>query len=269
MAGIKAGKKPKGARRKPAARASRERLVPAVSALSRWFNRLLIFAGLAFVAVVAAQAWMYLVQIPVEQITVTGKLKHTRSEEVQARVQPALEGGFLQADLALLQEQLEALPWIYSAQVRRRWPSSLEIHVVEQLPIARWGEGGFLNHEGEVFQSERSEQWQDLPRLLGPEGSNEAMVDSYQRLLEHLAPLGLRVELLESDERGQLRAELAGGTELLVGDSEFKERLKRFTTLYRGTLGERAGDLARVDLRYQQGVAVVFREPPQVAGVET
>ena len=94
-------------------------------------------------------------------------------------------------------------------------------------------------------------------------------VNNQNVLKSILENYGLSVVVLESDDRGQLRAELAGGTELLVGDSDFKERLKRFTTLYQGTLGERAGDLARVDLRYQQGVAVVFREPPQVAGVET
>ncbi|MEM1114551.1 MAG: FtsQ-type POTRA domain-containing protein [Pseudomonadota bacterium] len=269
MAVMKRKQRPQGARRKAQPEAVRTSVIRSVvDGFSRWLNRLLILAGLAVVGVLIAQAAMTLLAMPVEHITVTGKLEHTRTEAVQATVQPALAGGFLQADLMRLQRELESLPWIYSAQVRRRWPNALEIHVVEQLPIARWGEQGFLNHEGEIFHSEPSDAWRDLPRLSGPERSNEALVHDYQRLQEYLAPLNLTVTALASDDRGQLRAHLAGGIELVVGDADFKERLSRFIVLYQKTLKDRISDLARVDLRYQRGVAVEFREPEQIAGFD-
>ena len=54
--------------------------------------------------------------------------------------------------------------------------------------------------------------------------------------------------------------------ELVLGNTEFGERLQRFAVVYRRELAERAGEVKRVDLRYESGVAVAFREPELPAG---
>ena len=84
----------------------------------------------------------------------------------------------------------------------------------------------------------------------------------YQRLLDMLAPLGLRIVQLVEDERGEMEVVLAGGMRIALGSEDFLGRMQRFITVYRGELAARAGDVARVDLRYSNGVAVSFREPP-------
>ena len=226
-----------------------------------WLNRILILLGVGVVLVAALEAWIYLSNVPVERITVTGELEHTRTEAVQDMVHPALGGGFLWADLGRVQEQLEGLPWIYDASVRRVWPNALEIHVVEQLPIARWGDSGFLNHEGQVFRPSGRGAWDHLPLLTGPEGAAGPLMFTYLRLVDLLTPLGLGVVQLAVDERGQLEAVLAGGQRLMVGGDQFLERMQRFTRLYRLELAPLMDDVVRVDLRYRQGIAVAFREP--------
>ena len=235
---------------------------------SAWLNRLIILTGAGVVMVAALQAYITLQSIPVQRITVTGELEHTRTDLVQDMVQPALVGGFLRADLQRIRAQLEELPWIYRATVQRRWPNALEIHVVEQLPIARWGESDFLNHEGEVFRSSSSEEWQALPQLRGPEGSARALVAGYQRIVDILRPLHLAVAQLTVDERGQIDVVLEGGMRLLLGSEDFLERMHRFVAIYRTELGARAMEVERVDLRYETGIAVAFNEEPsQVAGL--
>lgn len=246
------------------------RKAPAVKAQrapSTWLNRLIILTGAGVVMIAALQAFITLQAIPVQHIIVTGELEHTRTEVVQDLVQPALVGGFLRADLQLIRAQLEELPWIYRATVQRRWPNALEIHVVEQLPIARWGESGFLNHEGEVFQSGDSQDWRNLPRLQGPEGDTRALVAGYQRLVEILAPLHLSVAQLTVDERGQVEVVLSGGMRVLLGNRDFLERMHRFVAIYRTELAARAAQVERVDLRYETGIAVTFAEPSTVAGI--
>jgi len=257
----RAGKPVQGATRKGPA-TPRERK-PAT-----WLNRLIILTAAGMVAVAALQAVITLQAIPVQHIIVSGELEHTRTEQVQDMIQPALVGGFLRADLRRIQAQLEELPWIYQATVQRRWPNALEIHVVEQLPIARWGDDGFLNHEGEIFQSANSEEWQDLPQLQGPPGSAEALVAGYQRIVEILAPLHLTVAQLSVDQRGQLEVVLHSGIRVLLGSEDFLERMHRFVAIYRTELAARAADVERVDLRYETGVAVAFvGEPSRVAGI--
>lgn len=254
------GKTTKGATRTAPA-AQRER------APSAWLNRLIILTGAGIVLVAALQAFITLQAIPVKQITVTGELEHTQTSVVQDLIQPALVGGFLRADLQLIQAQLEALPWIYQATVQRRWPNALEIHVVEQLPIARWGDSGFLNHEGQVFQPSTSREWQTLPRLQGPDGSARELVKGYQRIVELLAPLHLSVAELTVDERGQAEVVLSSGIHVLLGSEDFLERMHRFVAIYRTELAPRAAEVERVDLRYETGIAVAFTGQSRVAGI--
>jgi cell division protein FtsQ len=232
-----------------------------------WLNRLLILLGAAVVLSAATKAVLTVQSLPVQRISVTGELEHTQAQAVQDMVQPSLAGGFLKADLQEIRRQLEGLPWIYEANVRRKWPAALEIHVVEELPIARWGQDGFLNHEGQVFRSGKSGEWESLPLLEGPKDSAQSLMARYQRLVEFLRPLGLQVEQLAVDERGQIEAVLAGGMQLNLGGEDFLARMQRFEVVYRDQLIERRTEIERVDLRYANGVAVAYREPSHVAGL--
>ena len=232
-----------------------------------WLNRGLILLAALVVIAASVKAYMFLQSIPVQQISVTGELQKKQAETVQELVQPSLAGGFLKADLQRIRTQLEDLPWIFEATVRRKWPSALEIHVVKQLPIARWGEHAFLNHKGGVFGSVDSGDWSSLPLLLGPEGSAPALMAKYQRLIEVLAPLDLAVEQLALDERGQLQAVLADGMQLILGGEDFLARMQRFVAIYRSDLQARRETIERVDLRYQSGVAVAFTAETQLTGL--
>ena len=255
--------------RRPVQGATRNTSAPVrrSAGLSVWLNRVLILFGATVVAAAATQAYLTLKVLPVQRITVSGELEHTQARVVQEMVQPGLAGGFLNADLQQIRRQLEGLPWIYEASVRRRWPAALEIHVVEETPIARWGEDGFLNHEGGVFRSSKAGDWNSLPRLSGPEGAAPGLMARYQRLLEILAPLDLPVVQLAIDERGQVEAVLDGGIQLVLGGDEVLERLRRFGIVYTSELAERRHEIERVDLRSESGIAVAFRETPPVAGL--
>lgn len=271
----KSGKKSKGKApakrgRKPAQGATRKvktKQARASRAPSVWLNRILVLIGAGVVLIAATKSYIWLQAIPVQRIGVTGELEHTQAEAVQDMVQPALAGGFLRADLQQIREQLEGLPWIFEASVRRKWPNALEIHVVEQLPIARWGQDGFLNHEGGIFHSGKSGDWDSLPLLQGPAGTSPELMARYQRLSEMLAPLHLPVAQLSMDERGQIEAVLASGTRLILGSEDLLERMKRFVAIYRSELATAEAEIERVDLRYESGVAVAFRETSAVAGL--
>ena len=230
-----------------------------------WLNRLLIVLATAVVLTAATKGFLKVQSLPVQRISVTGELEHTQAQVVQDIVQPSLAGGFLKADLRQMQRQLESLPWIYQATVRRRWPAALEIHILEELPIARWGQDGFLNHEGEVFHTDKRGDWRSLPLLEGSEGSAQSLMAKYQRLVGFLRPLGLQVDQLLVDERGQMAAVMSGGMRLTLGAEDFLGRMHRFEEVYLGELMARRADIEKVDLRYKNGVAVTFREPSRIA----
>ncbi len=233
-----------------------------------WLNRLMVLLAAVGVTTVAGLGFNKLRLLPVEHVAITGEIEHTTPAVLQELVQTALRGGFLGTDLGELRERLESLPWIYRANVRRQWPASLEIAVIEQLPIARWGESGYLNHEGEAFSSLKNHGEQVLPLLRGREGSQRELMAHYQAFAELLAPLDLTLTELRMSELGELRARLDGGIELVIGKQDFKRRVSRFAVIYRAQLAPQAAQIVKVDMRYGNGLAVAFdATAEQVAGL--
>lgn len=205
--------------------------------------------------------------VPVERIVVTGKIENLRQEALRNVLSGHLDDGLLFLSLRDLQETLEELPWVYTAQLRRRFPDTLEVSVVEQLPIARWGDEAFLNHEARIIEVTDVERWQDLPAIRGPEGSEGRLMNHYQRLLERLRPLELTPTELSEDDYGQLHVRLDNGLELQLGDHDFSLRLQRFMQLWRSDLKDADRLVRRVDMRYAGGAAVAFDQTPQLAGL--
>ncbi|MEM1141566.1 MAG: FtsQ-type POTRA domain-containing protein [Pseudomonadota bacterium] len=202
-------------------------------------------------------------RVPVERVMVLGTLAHTQENAVREALGPHLDSGLLLVDLVRLQDHLEDLPWVYRAEIRRRFPDTLEVRVVEQQPIARWGESGFLNHEARIISVADSERWRDLPSISGIEGSEGFLVERYMQLRERLASTGLVPRALQQDGVGQLFAILGDGIEVALGADQFTIRLERFVTLWESELKTAKEEIARVDLRYETGAAVAFVQEPQ------
>jgi cell division protein FtsQ len=204
-------------------------------------------------------AWK-LLAMPVERVVVTGDLEYVSRDELMSVISESLSGGFLWLDLQAVRTPLEALPWVHRAVVRRQWPDSIEVRVIEQRAIAAWGEGAFLNHAGDVFTPAGAIDGGSLPELAGPAGSQGELMLRYKQVQERLQPLGLTVVALEMNPRGGLLATLAGGGELVFGRDDLERKLDRLELIYREQLSPRRGELARVDLRYNHGAAVAWKQ---------
>ena len=227
--------------------------------LKRAVTQALVIVGSLLVIAGAGQGAVYLLGLPVDRIAVTGSAREVTEQSVGELVAPYIADGLLRANLDAMRHELEALPWVYSASVRRRWPDTLAIHIEEQRPIARWGDAGFLNHEGEFFAGETSDAWVHLPRLEGSEGAQQRLVDRYQTIEAMLADSGLGVVRLTEDPIGQVSITLDTGTELVLGNEDIIARMQRFVRLHQDYLAEQR--IVRVDLRYRHGAAVELAEP--------
>ncbi|MFK7829189.1 MAG: cell division protein FtsQ/DivIB [Congregibacter sp.] len=257
----------RNARRQPPT--TRARLRGMVPAMRKVGQSLVSLCAMVLLIALASMAFEALRGLSVERIVVTGKLEHLRQEAVREALTPDLANGLLLMNLSELRDKLEALPWVYRAELRRRFPDTLEVYVVEQLPIARWGDGAFLNHQAFITEVTDAARWQDLPQIRGPEGSEARLMNDYQRLLDQLRPLALTPVALHEDEFGQLRARLDNGLELHLGDHDFALRVQRFQQLWRRELQDAGSPIARVDMRYDGGAAVTFAHTPQLAVVTT
>ena len=227
----------------------------------RIMNRLLLLsAALGFVYGVE-QLGERLDAIPVDRVVFAGDLEHVDRNVLVERVTAYLAVGYLGLDLPAIQAELEQEPWVYRAVVERLWPRELKITIVEETPIAVWGRGGLLNHRGRIFEPQKGRAYRgELPVLDGPQGSALEMMRQYRLMSQLLGDENLQLNTLERSARGSWTARIENGVELVLGRQEPLEKLRRFLWVYRQTLAADFARIARVDMRYVNGLAVAWAE---------
>lgn len=203
---------------------------------------------------------MPLADRPIALISVEGDLQYIDGDAVQAVIEPYLNDSFLGIDLDGLHADLQDMPWVAQASVRRVWPDRLVIQLDEQLPVARWGDSALLNNEGKAFKPQNIGSFSELPRLSGPERAKRKVMRQYQQFSGLLRPQGMVVSSLELRDRGSWFLTTEDGMQLLLGRDNLVEKMQRFMTVEQLMLSDRRDLIARVDLRYSNGMAVAWRD---------
>ena len=229
-----------------------------------WNSLFKVLAILPLVAIIIAVIWggKYLFvnfNVPINTVSVTGAFSNIKKQEIEELIKPLVVGEILSLDLAPITSLLESHPWIERATVRRKWPGGLEINVTEEIPRARWGEKSFLNDRGEILQIENNNSLSDLPLLQGNKHSEKLLIKTYRETTLLLQSENLQISELKQDDAGVWRLMLSNGLELVIGRDQIIAKIRRFLVIWKATLSSRSGDVASVDIRYDNGVAVRWR----------
>ncbi|MCY1212145.1 Cell division protein FtsQ [compost metagenome] len=224
---------------------------------------------LGFGAYEAAQRVLPYADRPIAKVNVQGDLSYISQEAVQQRIAPFIAASFFSIDLAGMRRELEQMPWIAHAEVRRVWPDQVMVRLEEQLPIARWGDEALLNNQGQAFAPRELAHYEQLPQLWGPQRAQEQVMQQYQMLSQMLRPLGFSIVRLELRERGSWFLSTGQGVELLLGRDHLVEKMRRFISIYEKTLKDQIANIERVDLRYPNGLAVAWRTPVEAPAATT
>jgi cell division protein FtsQ len=198
---------------------------------------------------------------PITKVSVRGDLTYVDQQAVQARMAPFVEASFFKVDLDALRRDLEQMPWIAHVEARRIWPDEVMVRLDEQLPIARWGDESLLNNNGQAFAPEDLAHYEHLPQLYGPKRAQQRVMQQYQMLSQMLRPLGFSIARLELRARGSWFVTTKQGVELLLGRDQIIEKMRRFTAIYQQELAQESERIARIDLRYANGLSVAWHEP--------
>lgn len=226
---------------------------------------LAVFIALANYAYGSLYRWL---DQPVGQVTFAGDTQHLDRQQIAAKSVALMTGGLLSADIQAVKTGIQANPWVYQIGISRRWPASLYLNVIEEVPIARWGEDGLLNHEGDIFWPDDVAKYNTLPRLKGPSSHTGMMMAEYYDLNQMLRRSGLQLVELKLEARGAWTLLLDNGIRVVVGRDQVVARLERFLTIYQQRLQAEAeaGQIEQIDIRYNNGIAVKWR--PQAAADE-
>lgn len=241
---------------------------PDFSGLKRLLWPLLLLV-LGFATYEGAQRLLPYADRPIARVSVQGELSYISQQAVQERIAPFVATSFFTINLAGMRAELERMPWIAHAEVRRVWPDQVVIHLEEQLPVARWGNELLLNNQGQAFAPRESAHYEHLPLLSGPQRAQQQVMQQYQVLSQMLRPMGFSITSLELREHGSWFISTGQGVELLLGRDHLVEKMRRFSTIFDKVLKAQIANIARIDLRYANGLAVAWRTPVAPTAVET
>lgn len=217
---------------------------------------LLALALVALPVVAVMNGWIGAERWPLAKLRVHGEFQRVDPAQLRAVVLPYAKRGFFAVRLKDAQDAVEKLAWVDSAEVRKRWPDVMEIRVVEHRPFARWGEGRLLSEQGRLFPTPKALAELKLPQLGGPDSQVQEVVALYNESRQLFAPLGLEVERLAMDRRGNWSLTLGNGTEVVIGRADARPRLARFARMLPQLLAMQPQPLLRADLRYTNGFAL-------------
>jgi cell division protein FtsQ len=245
-----------------AKRTARKR--PAGGFAARWLAPFGLLAVSGCLLAAAAFGYHYLSQperLPLRVVEVGGVLERLDRDEIQRTVVDAIDGGFFSCDMQKLRQAVVAMPWVADVSIRRVWPDRLHMLVTEQVPLARWGDAALVSIDAGVFRPSKMADFDGLVQLQGPAGSEQRVVQFFRAVLPAAQARGLHVEAVRLDERRHWWLHFDGGLTVSLGREYVDHRLAQFFRVYPSLATQSARQPARVDMRYEHGFAVRWREP--------
>lgn len=163
-------------------------------------------------------------------------------------------------DPAEAKEMLEKISWVRSAQVERRLPDTIYIHLTERQPLALWqheGKIAVVDDEGVTLTDRNPEHFRELPMIVGEGAPDHAA--SLLTMLEAEPDVARRMEaaIFVSGRRWDLK--LRSGTLVKLPENEMGYALSRLVKTHRqDDLMDK--DLTAIDLR--EGDRITVRTKP-------
>ncbi len=226
-----------------------------MSKAGRWILLFMVLSGLGW------GIWLFSHQDsplfrPIEYYEVEGDLNFLSTQSIDQVLSAYFGVSFWQVELDKIQMDLQRLEWVAHATVKRQWPNRIYIKIQEQVPVARWGESGFVNAKGQLFFPKEQVGFEHLVRLQGERERASEIVMAFERFQALLEPLEFFMVSLEHHLDGVWRMKLSNGSEIILGSKQEDDKLNTFVRAYPQLLEPLRNSAQAYDLRYSNGFIV-------------
>lgn len=221
----------------------------------------LLCVGILYFTYANWQSWLEkLDDKPISAFALLGTPSYTTNADVRDMILKMGElKGFFGQDVDVIREQIQSMPWVKGAVVRKIWPNRLSILVAEYQPIAYWNADQFLSSDGVVFKLPTDKLKEtNMPRLFGPDYKSAEVLEAWYKIFNELKAKNLVLKSVSIDERGAWEITLDNDILLKLGRGEWKTKIDRFVTIYPQIEIPENKRIAYVDLRYKAGGSVGF-----------
>lgn len=231
--------------------------------LGQWKYRSLLALLILFAVVLCTRlVYVYISDIhrfPINTVKVAATFKRIPRERIEKVLSAYQQYSYYSLPQKQLKQDLLAIDWANDVQVSRIYPDTLSIKLVEKEPIALWNDA-FITHDGKLFNADEPAEKSKLPLLKGPDIESKEVLQIFKKLSKLLATFDLHVAVLHLHENRSWDLALTNGIFLRLGKQDIEKRLERFCKAFYTVFPTQYEQLASVDLRYERGMAVQWRQ---------
>lgn len=236
----------------------RKRRTPLIS-----IAQLLPFTLLLVVVAIVAWLWHRLQNpqaYPIQQIKIVASAPHVPISTLQRLVKGHVHGGFFSLDSEALKSGLMDNPWVKSVALRRIWPGTLVVSIMEHVPVARWGQSSVLTQDGTIFAVKQASSMRGLPEIEGPIQAKDDIMQMLQTFSQGLQAIHETVNKIDVSQRLAWQLTLGSGLKVNLCREQVASHFRDFVKVYPELLAPHIQDVVSVNLCYPNGLAVHWRD---------
>ncbi len=218
------------------------------------------FSFILALLLAVAYWFVYYPDKELEGYKVKTKLNHLNPEELQTILNKYIGDSFWRLDIEQIHKSIEKLEWVDQAQVTRKWPNFLVVEIVEQTPVAKWGNSGLLNAQADIFYPYDTSNFEQYVALNADDKNAKAMLEKlsffqtqFNRLNWHIVSIDKRVD------KGWLIS-FTSGTKIILGKQGWQDQIERFILSFSKVKKPIRKQAQTYDLRYSNGFVVKLKK---------
>lgn len=199
-------------------------------------------------------------QWQIDEVVIRGELAVFEAKDIAKELLWLKRENFFDVNVDEIKQSLIEMPLIADARVKKVWPASIEVLVLEAKPLAIWNDTKLLSSDGQLSELPNKALPQ-LSRMSGAERHAHYAVAVYPKIQAQLNEHELSIKVLNVSDLGAFDVQLEGGEKIKFGRKQLAQRLSRLDKLLQKL---DAKSIQSIDLRYGKGAAVLFKQQGQI-----
>ncbi|MCK5889525.1 MAG: FtsQ-type POTRA domain-containing protein [Methylococcales bacterium] len=219
---------------------------------------------LSFLVLLALLGWRELKKkssewLPIKYVKIEGTFQYIDKTKIQQLLANKISHGLYNVNLQKAQETILSLAWVKHAIIKRVWSDTINIKIIEQIPVVKWGNIELMNAQGELFKPDNIHQFDSLPTIYATEGNEKHLLGTMNDLALVLSKHSLNLTEFQVSDRGAWSVTLDSELIFKLGRNQPFDKLRLFLKTMTLIGQEQIEKIAIVDLRYPNGYSLKWK----------